>query len=736
MKVLRRRAPLRSRTGWSRPVTFTVGLVLTQTLSLAGSESGARTDPAKSEGVSASAQGTEAQAENTSASSETHLTPEQWFEGGKETLNNWIEFAFGGLLTRGNQAEAQSRHQLRDGLFGGIQDLHDQTEVAKNTAVTLDGRALFDAHDYRLSVAVSREDAWYLRLHAAQSRLWSGPTGGGYAPEGRWYTFSEGEDWGLDRTELGIEAGVHPKGLPHAHFRYLHRTREGYRDATTWGMAHASTGNPSRVLGVAPALYDMDESVDRFELDVTHRIRKTDVGLGLRYEGGDLEHTRKVFEYPDEPVERKLTDRQGTRYDLLSVHAWSETWLRKNLFFSTGYLYANLDSDFDGSRIYGTDFGVGYVPGYPLGYTSLGGGAQQREHVMNANLLYQPHVHWVLIPSIRVQRLDADADSQGWGTQGRAGTRFSAQSERALLDVRERLELRYTGLTNWIFHATGDWTQGEGSLEEVGGLSLVGGTGVAPVRRDTDDSRLFQKYSVGVRWYSASWLSVEVGGYYKRHRYEYDHGLDSTANNSLNRYPAYLTYQRFDTWDGHAGLTLRPLAKVTLISRYEFQHSTVQTRPDAASGLSDVESALLTSHILQQSLGFTPWSRLTLQGSWTRVWSEVETPAAAVTRALLASENNYWLAQLQAICVLDDRTDLSTIWFYYRADNFEDFWADGLPLGVAAKEHGFMASCTRRLSARLRLTLRYGYVHHRDETFGQSRNYEAHWVASSMQYRF
>ena len=59
-----------------------------------------------------------------------------------------------------------------------------------------------------------------------------------------------------------------------------------------------------------------------------------------------------------------------------------------------------------------------------------------------------------------------------------------------------------------------------------------------------------------------------------------------------------------------------------------------------------------------------------------------------------------------------------------------------MPLGVGAEEHGITGAWTRRLSARLRLSLRYGYAHHRDETFGQSRNYEAHWVASTLQYRF
>ena len=691
-------------------------------------------------GSAANPENSSSKAEESASESETETvkawTPEQWFEGGDESFSNWIEFTFGGFFTRGNRAEAQSRHQLRDGPFGGIQDLHYETEVAKGTRFTLDGRALFDERDYRLSLALEREEVWYLRLEAEQSRLWSNAAGGGYGPAGRWYFFPGEEVWGLDRSTLGLEAGLSLKNLPRARFRYEHRTRDGLRDATTWGLAHPSSDDPGLTLGVAPAFYELNERSDRFELDLTHRIKKTDVGLGVRYETAELDNARKVLEFPGEPVERKLTDRQGTQYDLFSAHSWAESWLRKNLFFSAGYLYAQLDSDFSGSRIYGTDFDVGYVPGYPLGYTTLVGGAQQREHVFNVNLMAQPARTWTVIPSLRVQQLDWDADSQGRGTQGRAGALFAAQSERNLLDVRERLEIRYTGLTNWVWYAVGDWTQGEGNLEENGGLSLVGGIGVPPIQRKTEDSRFFQKYALGTRWYATRWATAEAGGYFKRHAYDYDHQFDSTPNGSLNRYPAYLVFQSFETWDGHLGLTLRPWTKLTLISRYEYQQSTVETEPDPISRLSRTESAELTSHIVNQSIAYTPWSRLTLQGSWSYVWSRIQTPARDVTRALLAAQNNYWMAQLNALCVLDDRTDLNLGYFYYRADNFEDTWADGLPLGVGAEEHGITGAWTRRLSARLRLSLRYGYAHHRDETFGQSRNYEAHWVASTLQYRF
>ena len=38
--------------------------------------------------------------------------------------------------------------------------------------------------------------------------------------------------------------------------------------------------------------------------------------------------------------------------------------------------------------------------------------------------------------------------------------------------------------------------------------------------------------------------------------------------------------QNFETHDGNARLTLRPVQNVILVSRYEYQYSTINTAPD------------------------------------------------------------------------------------------------------------------------------------------------------------
>ena len=149
------------------------------------------------------------------------------------------------------------------------------------------------------------------------------------------------------------------------------------------------------------------------------------------------------------PFQQKATDREGTSYDMLSTHAFAESWLKNNLFFSAGFMFANLDDTFTGSRIYGDDFDVVYSSAYPalgMGYTDLNGGAHKKEYVENLNLMWQPTKNFTITPSLRVQKEDWNANSAGTGTLYDPSLNTGDQNlspaaaDANSLDVTERLD--------------------------------------------------------------------------------------------------------------------------------------------------------------------------------------------------------------------------------------------------------------------------------------------------------
>jgi hypothetical protein len=681
--------------------------------------------------------GATARADSTNSPAVKPLTTPQMFEGGTNTYNNWVELSFGGLFTQGSTAQAQQRHQMSNGAFGGISDFHLQEEVAKKTTLTVDGHALFDQNDYKLTLGLQREELGYVRFNVNDFRTWYNGAGGYYPPTGLQYRLPN-DELSLDRGEISVEAGLTLKDLPQAVFKYTHSYRDGDKSSTIWGPVHPNL--TTTVAGVFPSIYSINEKVDSYALDLTHHIKTTDFGVGVRYDTASLADTREETFYSGEPVQRDVTDKQGTSYDLFNVHAFSETWLKKNLLFTTGYSFANLNDTFSGSRTYGDDFDVAYSPDplNGLGYTSLNGGAHKQEHVVNVNLMTIPLKNLTIVPSLRVQQDNWNANSSGIGTLGNDTGPFTSDSDGESLDVRERLDVRYTGVTNWVYYCGAELTEGNGNLNQNGGLNQVNGFGPPPIQTRTDDTRFFQKYLVGTRWYPYRRTSIDLGGYYKNNQYNYNSPLDSTFNGagSPDRYPAYLVQQNFQTYDGNVRLTLRPAQNVMLVTRYEYQWSTIDTTPDAISGLNESQSSKMTSQIIGQNASWSPWSRLCLQVGFNYVLSETKTPTSDYTQAILNSQNNYWTVTFNSALILDDKTDLNLTYLYYQASDYNNNSADGLPLGAGADEHTVTASIVRRINPHLRVSVKCAYSQYNDWASGGNSNFNSEMVYSTLQYQF
>lgn len=668
------------------------------------------------------------------------------FEGGPATFNNWVELSTGGFFIQGNTAEAQQTLHLGNKVFGGIEDLHLQQIVATNTTFSVDGRSILDNHDYSITLKLQRENMGYARLHFENFRTWYNGGGGYYPPTGLRYDLPD-DVLHLDRGEISFEAGLRMENVPQITFKYARRYRDGDKNSTEWGPTHP-VGFSTPVAGLAPGFYNLDEKIDSFDLGVTHHIKTTDFGGALHFETAELNDALKTSIFPGEPNQQKVTQNQGTTYDQFSVNAFSESWIRTNLLVSAGVLYSRLHSDLSGSQVYGSDFDVAYTPNprqTDLGYTNLFGALSENDYVMNLNLMSRPGQNFTIVPSLRVQKQDWDASSGGWGTLSTfPAEQFDSVSARRVLDVTEGLDLRYTGFTNWVVYGKGLWTQGEGDLNEHGGLAQINGFGVPAVQFQKDDSRVFQRYSVGARWYPLRALTLDFGGYYKNNRYDYNFGQDNTPNTpgSPFSYPGFLVMQGLETYDGNFRVSLRLPKNITLGGRYEYQYSTIITRPDPASGLSETESANMTTHILALNATWVPWSRLYFQPGFNYVRSETRTPVSDYVPATLSAapvllaQNNYWTADITTGLVVDDRTDFKISYYHYRADNYENNSTVGVPYGAGAEQNGVTATVVRRINPHLRMTLRYGFYDYKDATFGGLNNYRAHLVWCGAQYRF
>jgi len=643
--------------------------------------------------------------------------------------SNWIEFGLGGTWVDGDKTAYQARRQQPgDTAFGGLTAGHYEAFVGDNGFFTLDGRAVFEQNDYNVHIGYEHTDLGYVKAGFRQFRTWSDGVGGYLPAYGSWVPLQD-RDLHLDRGEAFLEAGLTLPSWPEIHFRYSHLFRDGKKDSTIGGQVNVPTG----LRGIGASFYDLDETRDIFSLDATHTVKATDLGLGVRYELSSLDNSLNLRQLPGNALESYVTQKDETETDLFNVHAHSTTRLNDDLMFSAAYAYTTLETELGGSRIYGANYDSVYDPFLARGpgFIALAGGSGLDQHVANFNLHWMALEHLAVIPSLRVERSDVDGDSSWLDTPSLALK--DADHERGLWEISESLEARYDAIRDWLFYAEADWSQGSGDLKEH---QIALATGATELNRDTDDERWTQKYTLGANWYPLNNLNLAGQYYHKIHNYDYDHNVDSTPNNGVNRYPAYLTRQDFTTDDFNARVTWRPVNAVTLVSRYDFQLSTVDTQAD---GLSELESADLTSHIFSESVTWSPLHWLYLQGGLNYVLNEMETPASndATPDGLVQdSENNYWIGTFTAGVALNQKTDLQGSYFYSRADNYQDNSTISVPYGAGYEEHGVTATLTRELRRGLIATLSYGWFKTRDQATAGFTDFESHLVYSSLVYRW
>lgn len=721
----------RNMDGWNTLV-FATGLCFTITLSAVAAENSTNQTVAKKE----------------AAAPVVALAPGDY--------NNWVELGFGGYFRDGDASQLQRRTGQSADVSGGVEDFHLEQSTGGRGLFTLDGRGLAGNNDYSLKLRVTEPDKGFFEFGYRGFRNWYDGSGG-YFPRGTNHSFSIYDDeMHVDRGEFWFETGMRLPNKPEFTFRFSHATRDGSKPSTIWGDS-ALTGL-STTRGFVPAFRGINETHDTVALDMTHKISKTAFGLGVRYDAINNDDTLNIRRRPGEltgtavqAADRHLTQRETSDTDMFNAHGFTETHLSDQVMLTLGGSYTKMETDVSGSRIYGAN----YDPIYDLlfarrqqrdeGFYNLEGQASTRQYVANANLMYSPTRTFVIVPSVRVEHFTQNGFAEFTETAvGTDAGRTTAtedllnRHERGFTDVTEALEARYTGLTNWALYARGEWLEGQGDLTERQAEPDPDATGI--IERSTDSKRFTQKYVLGVNWYPHR--RVNLGGqyYHKQRANDFTHLVDLTTNTppSGNRYPAFLVDQNFTTDDANFRITYRPHNRVTLVSRYDFQLSTVSTRGDF---LSESDSSRVTSHIFSESVSWTPVQRLYLQASLNYALDRTEVPPSGFTGSstnniLPEFKNNYWNVSALAGLALDDRTDLQLRYNYYRADNYTDNSLYTMPYGSDATEHSASATLNRQITKNLRWSLTYGYFSHRDKGSGGINNYDAQLAYTSVQYRF
>lgn len=637
-----------------------------------------------------------------------------------EPAANWATFTIGGAFIDGNKAAYQRAAQQDGDFYGGISSMHWSMEK-NGINYFVDGHALFGNEDYDITLGADKEGLGYVHAGYKGFRTWYDGTAG-FVPRSNLSSQLYDDDLHVDRGEVWLEAGLRMEKLPEITFRYAHAWRDGNKDSTCWSRTLSG-------IAYGPSLYSLDETKDTFELDVTHTLGNTDLGLALRYENGSNDNLRLQQSNPGDvnPAnDRDITTHENTDYDIFSATIFSETRLNDQMMLTFGYSYLNLDTDTSGERTSINASGVSTTSDHA--YSALLGGGNVGMHTINGAFNWTPLADLTLTTSMRAEWEDADALSSF--TEAAVAELDSSDHETNMLN--EELEVRYTGIEDLVLYVRGEWEQGDGNVmyREVGGDLKFKSA-------DTDQ----QRYVIGANYYPISGLSISAQ-YYRRY-FDEDYGV--SYNPAVgNAFDAQLAGYGSETDDLNLRLTWRALPNLTFVTRYDYQASTMTSQGINGTGvvLNSIDAADVERNILSQSVTWLPVQRAYVQGTISFIWAETDTPAnGQVPFRLADSSNDSITANLTAGYALDDKTDLQVGYTYFYASNLEvpldaTGVAGTMPFGTDLEEHMFSVTLNRQISANMLWNMSYGYYTSNDGTSGNMNDFNAHMISTGLQIRF
>jgi hypothetical protein len=376
----------------------------------------------------------------------------------------------------------------------------------------------------------------------------------------------------------------------------------------------------------------------------------------------------------------------------------------------------------------------------------MSGGSNVNQFITNLNFMWVPVTDLTITPSLRYENESVDTYSnfrafntnQTWQGLQELGSYTDMDSTTGAIDIR------YTGLDNVVLYGKGLWgNENEDVLRED---RILPGEFL-----DSDVDIDEQEYVLGANWYAMRNLSFAVQGFHRERDQSLDHevGNQPKATNAApggaNNFRPIMTEHNVEVDDINLRMTWRPLSNLSLVTRYDYQHSEIENKvlnwspPAGPDEFDIVESGDIMSHILSQSVTWNPMERMYVQGSISWVSSETDTPEQYTGD----SDNDYIVGTISSGYSIDAKTEITASYSYYTASNYVNSvgytGVDTMGYGLETNQHAISLTLTRLLTENMIWNLRYGFITSNTSDNDQSGGYndfDAHMVSTGLQVRF
>ncbi len=644
------------------------------------------------------------------------------------------------VFVTGNARKFSEHWWMRDGTAGGVQEFTLKEDWVGGKRVSVEGRGIFDDHDYTIKLNLEKAELGFVRSGFQQYRKYSDDTGGAYPPFGT-APFQLQRDLHLDVGRAWVDLGLTLPDWPQLTLGYEHQYRDGSKSTLQWGPVTDAAGTTKAIY---PAFKGIDEQVHIIKADLKYERRDWSLEDNFRAEFYDLNTYREnVTAHTFGPTPDSLALVNESQQHFQGANTFHlERQLKDWFYVSGGYFFSGWDGEasfreqtVDGN--YGPIFGDQWFSQQIV--------LEQQSHVFSLATMLGPWQGLTL--SAAVQNDLQHQEGLGYGDLNvgdpTAPTPFdsvpislSANTDKQ--SVTENIGLRYTKIPFTVLYA-----ETRLQREKIGQFEQQAG-GAHEFLRDTDAIADLEDYRTGFTL--SPWPRVSLNTHYKRRLKDSDYNHMQDVALEGDGYPAFIRERKISSDEAEAKLTWRAASAIKLAFFYRLVATDYRTVTDpvffpavpgvpplpvfSASPGGGIFAGNYDAHVYSVNAVLTPARRLYCSTTFSYGNSRTVT-AQNGTSSVVPYAGDTYSVLTSVSYALNPATSLHGWHSFSRADYGQNN-TDGVPLGLEYDRHGMQVGVSRQFKKTMTATLKYGFFQYSEPLAAGLNDYTAHAVFATL----
>ena len=626
---------------------------------------------------------------------------------------------------QGDNKKFRELEGTREGFGGGAEHFSLTEQLAPDERLTVEGHALVPENDFKLALALEKNDLGFVHAGFTEWRRYYDDTGG-YNPTVTPPEFNLNRDLYVDNGRAWVDFGLTLPRWPQFVLGYEYQIKNGNKSMLDWGYANGKN--------IYPAALAVDEHAHIIKLDVTHDFNEWHLEDKARVEFYSEKNNSAESEIflggasPDTFVNTRDNYHSTQGMNTLSL----EKQLRGWWFISGGFYYSKLEaSDFFNQTT--------AIPA--LNFNNQLSSQQitlrRESEIFSVASLFSPLAY-----------LTFSVGSQNeWTTQNGFGNSIPdldlgvntpADSNLNLFKASQNADLRFTKIPFTVLFTDARLDEESANhFEQQNNNELV-----------NQNDAMNRRYDVQTGFNTSPWRWFDLNAQVQKQSSDTDYGNPTDVVNGIsgptNGYPGFILNRKIETDKFETKFDLRPAGwlKTTLtyqIASTDYSSTTDPAYDFALSQMVSPGGPITDGHFHNQTYGFgvtlTPIQKLYFSGTFTYTHSHVDTAGNGDPSIVPYTGDIYTLTTV-ATYALNVKTSLQASYGFSLANYGEDNAVAGTPLGLDFTRHELLIGLTRQVTKRLTGGLRYQFSEYSEPSSGNLNNFTAHGVFATVAYKW